>query len=279
MKKYCFYEKEHLHTLDGRPLTGTSTIGKVLNKELVYWACGLTLKELGWVNPKIKVNGVYKTVDHDERVKAMVSMFTKIRFMELNDWIALLDKAYKAHKTESDKAKVRGVEMHKQAEHFVKAEMGKQAHLLAYSTKIQPFIDWSRVNVKRFIASEAHCYDETLFVGGIMDYVAELNEIKLDTGVIPDGTIIVGDFKSSKDSYLNQFTQAGGYALQINNNGLFSANGEHNLKLDKPIGALGIIPFGAENLNINQHIRCNVNDFIEGFRCTHYLYKLLGFTE
>ena len=283
--KYVDEKNEHLHLLsadgiDWKPLTGTSTIGnEVLAKNLTWWAVFCALAELGYVKQKEKINDKYIETPYQKRLEAMVHRYNEIRLMGLEDWITLLDKAYKAHATTSNKAKTKGTNLHLELESFVKGEMKKQAHLLTYSPKIQPFIDWSRKYVKRFIASEFHCYSERLWCGGIGDFLAELNEIKLDTGTIADGTIVLGDFKSSKECYLNQFTQTGGYAIQVSENGLFDATGKHNLKLDKSIGALMVVPFGAEKLEPEKYIKCNVKDFEKGFECTAYLYKLLGFCE
>src|SRR5437899_1811597 len=50
--RYRFHDKdgEHLHTLDGKPLIGTSTAIRVLNKPLTWWAAGMALTPLGWLN-------------------------------------------------------------------------------------------------------------------------------------------------------------------------------------------------------------------------------------
>ncbi|KKL09949.1 hypothetical protein LCGC14_2560730, partial [marine sediment metagenome] len=50
--KYTFNEDKHLHLLDGKPLTGTSSVGNVLAKGgLVWWSSGLACAEFGWLNP------------------------------------------------------------------------------------------------------------------------------------------------------------------------------------------------------------------------------------
>ena len=60
-------------------------------------------------------------------------------------------------------------------------------------------------HVEQFLLSEAHCYSERLWVGGITDCVARMK----------NGKLAVIDFKSSKDAYYGQFVQVAGYALQL----------------------------------------------------------------
>ena len=129
---------------------------------------------------------------------------------------------------------------------------------------IMPFVIWSNKNVKKYEYSEAHCFDEELWVGGISDAGAELK----------DGSYAVIDFKSSKEAYTNQFIQAAGYALQIDKNGLWSKDGKMNKKLDKPINALIIVPFGAEE--IKPEIRYVISEYRKGFEWCVGLYRLLG---
>ena len=129
-------------------------------------------------------------------------------------------------------------------------------------TKIEQFSMWSLNNVKRFIGSEVHCYSENLWIGGIIDCIAELK----------DGTKAIIDFKSSKESYSNHFIQLGGYDIQLSENGGFTSNGEtiiEPIKIDSYI----IIPFGADKFKID--IRTNLNDYIDAFCNALELYKLL----
>jgi hypothetical protein len=109
-----------------------------------------------------------------------------------------------------------------------------------FNERIKPFIEWSEKNVKRFLWSEAHCYDDSpdMWVGGIFDFMAELNT----------GELILGDFKSSPKPYLSQWLQAGGYVLQIEKNGIFDKDGNLLGKIDKPIEKLVIVPFGAKEV-------------------------------
>lgn len=253
--RYTFDNKNHVHTLDGKALTGTSSIGNVLAKPLTWWASGLAVGKLGWLNPKTNTPEAVKT--------ALQEGFDKVKALSLESYGKLLGEAYKAHSVKLKDSAKTGTDLHAELEDYVKAAMGLKEKR-QYDPKILPFVLWADENVKKFIASEAHCYDEDLFVGGITDCVAEMN----------DGKFAVIDFKSSKEAYTTQFIQAGGYAVQIEKNGLFSEDGEHSKKLDKPIEVLIVVPFGAKE--VVPEIKYNSEDYKTGFKHAVALYRLLG---
>lgn len=247
--KYQFNNEEHLHTLDGHALTGTSSIGNVLAKPaLIQWAANMACEY-------VKNAEIFSLAN--EKGKFVVSQ---------EELLKVLAEAKYAHKKKKEKAAEEGTDLHAELEKYVKAQLHDDDGL-TFDPKIQPFIDWANENVKRFIASEAHCYDEDLFVGGITDCVAELM----------DGRYAVIDFKSSREAYITHFIQASGYAIQIEKNGLFSEDGEHSKKLDKPIEVLIVIPFGAKN--IVPDVRYNVQDYKNGFRAAVTLYRVMGFDK
>ena len=63
--KYQFNEKEHIHTLDDKPLMGTSTVVGIIAKPLTYWASGLAVGKLGCEN-EIELQ---KMIDTQENLK------------------------------------------------------------------------------------------------------------------------------------------------------------------------------------------------------------------
>ena len=248
--------QKHLHLLDGKPLTGTSSVIDVLAKNLVWWAAELAAVEClesGEQIPTIR----------EEYELAAKSVDKKKAIDELQKKYPLFKKARFAHFDSKNKKAKQGTDLHAELEKFVKSRMGKNKETV-FDPKIQPFIDWSDKNVKKFIASEAHCYSEKLWVGGIIDCVAELI----------DGNYAVIDFKSSKEAYPGQFIQTAGYAIQIMENGLFSEDGKHSKSLDKKIESLIVVPFGAEK--VEPYIRNNVDEYSKGFEYAVGLYRLLG---
>lgn len=252
--RYSFDDQKHLHTLDGKPLTGTSSVIDVLAKPLTWWASGKACEVLGWTNSKL-------TAPQERKTRAG-EVLEVIRGLDTDSYLSLLDKAYRAHNDTKNKAATKGTDLHAELEKYVKWKMGK-AEKVDFDPKINPFIEWADKNVKKFLWSEAHCYSERLWCGGISDVGAELN----------DGTLAIIDFKSSKEAYIGQFIQCAGYALEVEENGLFDNTGEHSKKVDGTFGALIVVPFGAET--VLPVIMRNVEDYKKGFESAVQLYRLI----
>ena len=236
--KYIDEGRKHLHTLDGKPLVGTSTAMKIIGGDktggLIWWASGMAVGKFGWINPK-------KFSSETVEVKLQAG-FSKVQDLNFQGYTDLIAEAYKAHDThKKERAKI-GTARHEILEDYIKLCLreNKGKPLIAETEKdaeVKRFTIWSMENVKKFLFSEIYCYSERLWVGGIADWGAELN----------DGGIALGDFKSSKEAYADQFYQCAGYAIQIEENGGFTKDGEKILepmKFDRYL----IVPFGAEDI-------------------------------
>ena len=105
------------------------------------------------------------------------------------------------------------------------------------SNAIEPFINWTHENVKRFLWSEGHCYSEKHWLGGISDAGYESN----------DGKFGIIDFKNRKQAYPGDLWQCAGYAIQMEENGVFDADGNLIYTLEKPIDELIVFPMEAED--------------------------------
>lgn len=266
-------KQNHLHTLDmedgkgPKRLTGTSSVENVLFKVLSWWASGLAVGTLGWVkklNPKYDEVTPEEIIANDkERKKSAMKMLKKIRLMKTDEYVELLDNAYKAHSVKLDTTAKAGTDLHAELEHWVRSQMGI-GPTKDYDPKIKPFTDWANKNVKKFLWSEAHCFDEELWVGGISDAGAEML----------DGTLSIIDFKSAKEAYATSFIQTAGYAIQMEKNGLWDSKGRVNKKLDQKVSGLIVVPFGSKV--VEPSIRFNVEEFKDGFRWCVGLYRLLG---
>jgi len=251
--KFLDEKGEHMHTLRGQPLLGTSTIIGVIAKPLTYWASGKAVSTLGWTATKS---------DPTMRLEVAKIALEGIKALEAEDWLKRLDLAYKAHAVNLKETAKTGTDLHSELEKFVKDYMNGK--LTDYASKIKPFVEWTKKNVKRFLASEAHIYSEKLHTGGIVDCIAELKS----------GEIVVMDFKSSKEAYPAQFLQTGGYTIQIEENGFFDKDGNLLGKIEKEITALAIVPFGAEI--VEPVFNYDVKGCKEGFRFALGLYKFLN---
>ena len=244
MNKYRFFDedKKHLHQLwserkeDWENLTGCTSILDVLGKTLTWWAAELSAVECLEVGEKIP------TI-REEYTLAATSDNKSLAIRELEKKYPLFKKARYAHSVRLDKTADAGTDLHEKLERYVKlcliSSDGKPL-ASAPSEKVADFSDWAIKNVKRFLWSEIHCFDELLFVGGITDAGAELN----------DGTYAIIDFKSAKEVYFNHFVQIAIYNLLIDKNGGYDKKGNKTFTLDKPITKYIVVPFGANKFKV-----------------------------
>lgn len=264
MTRYKFDKEKHFHSLDDKPLTGTSSVVDVLAKPLTWWASGLAVSKLGWTKAKdwktLKTEE-QKQDDLKRRLDVVKPVFEMIKEMDSENYLNLLDEAYKAHSVKLDKSAKAGTDLHAELEKFVKGRMKGTGGLV--DDRCTPFVKWANENVKNFLWSEAHCYSERLWCGGISDAGAELN----------DGTLAIIDFKSSKDAYTGHFIQCAGYATEIEENGLFDSTGTHTKKIDGKIGSLIVVPFGAEV--VLPVIMRDVEAYKKAFESAVVLYRLM----
>jgi len=264
--KYTDEKREHLHTLEGQPLIGTSSVSNVLAKPLTWWASGLAVKEFGCQNPKLLTLIKNKDASEEQEREHMVNlgvMQEKIKQMTVEEYAKLVDSAYRAHTKELKKKAGEGTDLHAELERFVKDEIaGEQRIPEAYNIRILPFISWARENIKRYLWSEMNCYSEKYWIGGITDLGYEKH----------DGTIGIMDFKSSKEAYLSQFWQCAGYDLQISENGGYTASGDKVFGLGgRKITEYAILPFGMENPYPQFNV--DIEGGREAFLCELTLYK------
>lgn len=260
MYKYTDEKKAHLHTFDGKPLIGTSSVSNVLAKPLTWWASGLACAVFGWINKKDE-DGKFRKLE--ERTNFSQKIFQKIIKMNPTEYLATLDKAYAAHAEKLDSSATAGTDLHKEIEDYIKDQMEGNIGL-TYDQRIQPFIEWANKNVKRFLWSEIHCYSTRLWVGGISDFGFEDLQ----------GHYAVGDIKSSKDAYLSQFWQCAGYDIQLSENGGFDKDGNKIFTLDKQIDYYVIFPFGMKEPAAKMYL--DVSGGRAAFEAEVFLYKKLN---
>lgn len=248
MNRYRFLNEknEHLHQLlvedEWKPLIGTSTVLSIVSKGgLNWWAAGKAVEKLGWVK---KLDGRKASKDEIEaneleRMNAAVVTLTRLQACQPGEYLKLLDEAYRAHDTTKKDAAEKGTDMHAELEKYVRSCMAYWGKPQAYEGEhkaVKLFAAWAKGNVQRFLWSELHCFSETLWLGGISDCGA----------LLQDGRVCIIDFKSSKEAYMSAFWQIAGYDLQLSENGGYLADGEKVFDLPKPVEAYFVIPFGAE---------------------------------
>lgn len=217
---YSYKEKEHLHLWNEKPLIGTTTSLKIISKPLTWWASGLACGEFGWIQQNKK-----SADKKDPKVKAMsddeyknVIMTTayayldKIKCMSTEQYVKLLERAYRKHDSVKDETADDGKDTHSLVERYIKLRMG--GNTSDVEPKIRSFVEWCDKNVDRFLWSEAHCCNQDLWVGGICDFGF----------VHKNGKVYVADAKRS-GPYYEQFLQCAGYDIQIKKNGLLTHDG------------------------------------------------------
>lgn len=273
MNRYSFDELDHTHLLDGRPLYGTTTVLSVLAKPLTWWASGLAVKELSGIDdPSVftRIKNKKATQKEIEDVRATVIKWlenNELTFLnrDVSAYLAMLDKAYRAHSVRLADTAQAGIDLHFELERFVKNEMNGVKD--TYDTKIAPFVTWAIENVDKFLWSEGYCYSEKHMVGGISDVGAQLK----------DGRIGVMDFKSSKSAYSSYFFQDAGYDICISENGILDRNGNEVWRPTKMFDFYCVIPFGAPIVRpvFNDELNATCEGCRGAFLASLILYKQL----
>lgn len=256
--KYIDTDKAHLHTLDGKPLIGTSTATKIIAKPLTWWASGMAVEKFGWLSPnKFSPEEVQKSLDEG---------YSRVMGLTKESYAELLTVAYRAHNEKKEKAADEGTDRHAALEKYVKTMItdhnGKPMELESYDDPaVESLVKWSRSNVKRFLWSEMNGYSEVLWTGGIADVGWEDLYDR----------IIAGDFKSG-GPYFDQFVQVAGYDLMLSENGGLTANGDKVFELPGTIEGYCVLPFGPDKFE--PRFEYSTESYREGFRSAVQLSKL-----
>ena len=192
---YKFSKETHTHTLNGKNLTGCTTVLNVIAKPfLIPWAANMTA---GFLKGKLD----------------------DIKKLDQNGWETLLDEARKAHTKKKEKAGDYGTKTHKTISELVASVILVDGYISKETTSeeksIQNFIDWAVKNKVKFLASEINVWSKKYFLGGICDIVCELG-----------GKRWVADIKTSKSGiYPENFWQCAGYDLMLQEQGDPPADG------------------------------------------------------
>lgn len=253
--KYIDENKEHLHTLDGKPLIGTSTATKIIAKPLTWWASGMAVAKFGWVNPK-KATPEFVKQSLDEG-------YSRVTGLSKEDYAKLLTQAYRAHNDRKEQAAEEGTDRHKILEEYVKTciENNNGVPVDESNPEIIRFVQFAKYNISKFLWSEINGYSEVLWTGGIAD-VGWIDK---------QDRIIAGDFKSG-GPYFDQFVQIGGYDLMLSENGGLTKDGDKVFDLPGKITGYCVLPFATKEFN--PRFEYNVESYRQGFRAAVALHKL-----
>src|SRR3990167_9834053 len=176
MNNFTFNEKEHLYELDGKPMTGVTTILKVIAKPaLIQWAANMAVDFI--IAESRDTDGTYKVND------------------------VILKEARTAHRKKKEDAADIGTSAHKWIENYIKnpdeAHWDKELAIIT-----DKFVEWAEESKVKFLESEVRVYDSSpdMFYAGTLDFVAEI-----------DGKKFIGDIKTGSGIYPEHFYQVAAY--------------------------------------------------------------------
>ena len=190
-KKLEFDKEKHLYLLDGKPMTGCTTILGVLAKPaLIPWAAKMAV----------------------EYIRENIGKFD---ITDIKQFEQLLLEAKSAHAKRKTDAGDYGTKTHEIIAEII-ADVIENSDGVIRSGKndnksVQNFLDWAVNNKVKFSETEKIIYSEEMFVAGTVDFVCEI-----------DGQIWLGDFKTTGSGiYPEHFFQCAGYHLMLEAMGLY----------------------------------------------------------
>lgn len=181
--KFEFDEKTHRYYLDGKPLTGVTTIlGVIAKPALIGWASNQAVEH-------IKQNsdiGDFMGIGSDCYVVKT----------------STLEEARTAHAKKRDKAADVGTLAHKWIEEHIK---GKDNPI---TDDIKPMIDnflkWEEEVKPKYLETEKRVYSAKNWYAGTLDLMLEI-----------DGEVWLGDIKTGSGIYPEHFFQCAAYQLAL----------------------------------------------------------------
>lgn len=192
---YFFDKEKHYHYLDGKKLSGCTTILGVINKPfLIPWAVGEAITY-------IKEHAVLEQIGADP-FQYIVAQH-------------ILEEAAVAHTKKKDKAAEAGTDVHAQIETLVKNAIANSDGYIEPTTidankQVQDFITWATTIGVKFLLSEKNVFSRELWIGGIVDIVCEIN-----------GKVYLLDIKTSKYIYPSYWFQTSAYQKCLQEMGMF----------------------------------------------------------
>jgi len=190
-KRFTFEPKTHKYFLDGKPLTGVTTIlGVIAKPALIQWAANECIKYIKEKQPKVTKIGQEDYI-----------IYTK---NQLHD---LLEAAKVSHAGKRDKTADIGTQVHSWIEKYVKGKNPKRNKKIGHIT--DNFVKWSIENKVKFLKSEIRVYSEKYWYAGTFDLLFEMN-----------GKKYIGDIKTTSGIYGREpFAQMAGYQICLEEHG------------------------------------------------------------
>lgn len=168
---YEFDVKNHVHKLDGKNLTGITTILSVINKPyLIQWSANMACE------------------------------YVKNNLKDLKDMDEVLENAKVAHTKKKEKAGGIGTKVHKAVENYINSGELKAEDKLVQRC-LNNFISWAKEDKVEFVESEKNLYSRKYWLGGIVDFVCKIDgeiwigDIKTSSGIYPENFLQMAGYQ------------------------------------------------------------------------------------
>jgi hypothetical protein len=251
---HVFSEKGHVHKLDGKRLTGVTTVLGVLDKPyLLPWVANMTVKY-------ILEKGTTNTQEYCGTDGNIPDDLIVIPRSEL-------ENAKKAWITVRDTASEKGKDVHAIIEEIIKDVIANSGGYILSgknpNKQVQKFIYWAIERKVKFLASEKLVHSKELFLGGICDFICEI-----------DGKRFIGDIKTSKVISPTYFWQTSAYDYCLNEMGEGLAGNYVIVRLGKDeLDKTGrIIKEGSFEIGENYAYDNNIS----GFKSALNIYRMIN---
>jgi len=239
MERFKFNPNNHSYTLDGKRLTGVTTIIGILDKpQLIGWASNMAVDY-------IKDNFPTGIITREEKEK-------------------VFEEARKAWRIKRDKAGDIGTEVHKMIEDYVKSKINNERNVF-YSENPQvqkmfdKFVEWAEENKVKFLLSEQKLYSEKHWFAGTVDLVIEIK-----------GKKYIADIKTSRDIYNTNYIQTAGYHIMLEELGkIKELEGYIVINIPKQLNKTGEVKLKEKRVR-------NYKDFQEAFLHCLALYRFIN---
>lgn len=246
---FTFDPKKHVYTLDGKPLTGVTTIlGVIAKPALIGWAAKQTAE---WIRENCK---------HEITVPANYPQGSSYYVSELD-----LQEAVKAHTKKKEAGGQKGTDLHSEVEIYIKKcilEGGRSFLIdsdeIAFGVKgsrgLAIFSKWATDNGIKFLASEKKVYSRDWWVAGTFDFSFE-----------KDGKRYVGDLKTMKKVWdRTPFFQTAAYMKMSEEMG------------EEPYAGSCIVNIAKETNELTEHWTYDIENDKKAFEAALVLYRQLN---
>jgi len=210
-------KKRHIYKLDGKRMTGVTTIlGVIAKPMLIPWASKMAVEY-------IAENFTERLLKHPLPSKEEMDKF--------------FEEAKNAHRNTKEKAGELGTDIHSIIEKIIKdaiekhegyleghfdIKTGKITNGIEPVKQINYFFEWAIKHKVKFLATEKQIYSESLFCAGTCDFICEI-----------DGEKFVGDLKTSGGIYPEMLYQVGAYRMMLEEMGEKDFSGAIIVRLGK----------------------------------------------